>query len=146
MNIIWTRYYQRQYTYYDSSRVSAPYYRRCGARPGDRRTNVLTEIASPTLCQLAGKKPAYRLYRSMPARTSRSGRKRELWRSENEQIISLSEVATHSPPALLEYDKTKTGVTIRLKYTKQNSDRLAWSLFHAFPRPSELNPNPVTKP
>ena len=31
---------------------------------------VLNEIASPTLCLHAGEKPAYRLYRSMPARTS----------------------------------------------------------------------------
>ena len=38
-------------------------------------------IADPLL---AGEKSAYRLHRSMPARTSRSGRKRELGRTENE--------------------------------------------------------------
>ena len=53
-------------------------------------------IADPLL---AGEKPAYRLYRSMPARTSRPGCKRELRRPENEQILSA--VATHCRSALI---------------------------------------------
>ena len=58
-------------------------------RPGDHRTNVLT--ADPSF---AGKKHAYRLHRSVSTRTSWSGRKRELWRLENEQILSVVATVT----------------------------------------------------
>jgi len=68
-------------------------------RPGNRRTNVLTEIASPTLCLQARSPRIVCTDRSMPARTSRSGSKSELRRPEKEQILSV--VATHSRLALL---------------------------------------------
>jgi len=53
-------------------------------------------IADPFL---AGKKPAYHLYRSMLAQTSQSGSKRDLRRPDNEQILSV--VDTHSRSVLL---------------------------------------------
>ena len=58
-------------------------------------TRVYGSIADPLL---AGEKPAYRLYRSMPARMYGPDVQE---RPKNEQIISLSVVATHSWPVLL---------------------------------------------
>ena len=58
-------------------------------------THVYGSVANPLL---AGEKPAYRLYRSMPARMYGPDIQE---RPKNEQIISLSVVATHSRPALL---------------------------------------------
>ena len=58
-------------------------------------TRVYGSVANSLL---AGEKPAYRLYRSMPARMYGPDIQE---RPKNEQIISLSVVATHSRPALL---------------------------------------------
>ena len=58
-------------------------------------TRVYGSITDPLL---AGKKPVYCLYRSMPARMYGPDVQE---RPKNEQFISLSVVATHSRPALL---------------------------------------------
>ena len=75
-------------------------------RPGNRRTNVLTEIASPTLTYrrescVSSVQIHARTMDNIVYTYIRSGRKRELQRPENEQIISLSAVATHSRLALI---------------------------------------------
>ena len=54
-------------------------------RPGNRRTNVLTEMM---LLKLVGEIHAYRKHKFVPAQTSRSESKRELQRPENKQIVS----------------------------------------------------------
>ena len=61
-------------------------------RPGDHRTNILTEIASPTLTY---RREVFVLSVQIHAGTNvRSKHKRELRRLENKQILST--VATHS--------------------------------------------------
>lgn len=78
-------------------------------RPSNCQTNVLTETVSPT-----GKKHAYHSHRFMPARTSPSELKKELWRPENESILSV--VGTNWLALL--------GIGSRLN-AKQNFDRFS---------------------
>ena len=112
-------------------------------RSSDHQTNVLIEIASPTLC-LQTRNP-HIVFISMPARTSQSGRKRELRRAENEQILSV--VATHPRPALHWISKNSNWLAcMRRSFTSFQRDlKLPMDTYLNACR-RNVNQNPATMP
>ena len=110
-------------------------------RPGDHRTNILTDsIVDPLL---AGEKLVYCLLRSMRTRMSLLGLKRELRRPENKQILNV--MATHSRPALLGILNSDWLACIAPSHGSPGARNRPWTLISLRCR-REMNQNPVTMP
>ena len=103
LSLLFQRTFRISCEYENAHSGSAPTWCRLKVTGAEER--VRQTRRRPDQC-LDWDKPAYRLYRSMPAQTSRSGRNRELGRCEYKHILSA--LATHSR---FDYDNTNKILT-----------------------------------